>query len=490
MSALGIELCDAGFQAAVMDGATPRNPAAPDMQGPLDWMGLAFHDGRDSWYGRGAEDAWFVKPRQVAHGIWARLSRESSDLNVEGKAPSFSQLAYFFLRDYLARVPDAAGAGKIVIAVPGAYLKDEATEDEKIGLLLGMIAELKLPLAGIIDMACASLCDPRIEYFDSTMPVVVVDVHLHGAEVTLLRSEGRLQRAGYTYLPQLGFAELLRHLTMAIGNRFLRHTTFDILEDGRIEQVFYRQVKDFLLSGAAEQHFQINTANRAYQMPATREQLLGDAGAFVQSLAQGVQAVLGKSGLRPEQCTVALSGRAAALPGVASRFRAAGLGRLLRLPVGAAAAGAASLAGEWSLPADLVEVPVVRQVPVDLRQRVSRAQWEARLTKAVRVVAKERPSHVICDGIGRGINGRSAFLIGSSHAKADCVLPEEFDKAGEDCLIRLEAEAGQLWMLEPREGEPAMRTLIEAGDRLTVRCGEAETELLFACCDGGGRRDH
>lgn len=490
MKHCGIELCDAGFQTAVWDGQELGNPAAAGLQGPLDWMGFAYHDGKEFTFGRAAEDAWLIHPRQVAHNIWGRLSRETSNLLVDGRPVPVSQLCYFFLRDYLTRVPEAADGERLVLAVPGGYLKDEATEDEKVGLLLGMASDSKLRLAGLLDMACAALCDPRLDYFDPASPVVVVDIHLHATELTLVRGVGQPRADSYSHLPRLGYAELLRQLTTSMGNRFLRHTTFDILEDGRVEQVFYRQTKDFLLSGAAEVHYQINTANRAYQMAANREQLATDAAAFVQSLQQGVQALAQTSGVRAEQCTIALTARAVALPGVVARLRAAGLGRILRLPVGAAAAGAATVAAEWPVPGDLADVAVVRHVPLDLTKRARPAQWEARLVKAPRPAAQPRPTHVVCEGVGHGINGGSAYSIGSSHAKPDCVLPEEFDRAGDSCLIRLEREGDQFWLLEPREGEPPMRTAIESGDRLTVRCGAAEAELLFVHCQEAGRGRH
>src|SRR5581483_11039458 len=102
-------------------------------------------------------------------------------------------------------------------------------------------------------------------------------------------TEEKLGRKDFLHLPHSGYAQLLKHFTSTMGNRFLRHTAFDILEDGRIEQTFFRQTKDFLLGEAPEHRYQINTATRTYEMIAKREQLASDAQQFVQSLVQGLQ---------------------------------------------------------------------------------------------------------------------------------------------------------------------------------------------------------
>src|SRR5690606_12096406 len=148
MSILGIELCDAGFEAAVFQEGEVRYPLL-EVGGPLGWLGLAAHDGSKTTFGSAAEDLWYARPKQVTHDFWSRLSHEASPLGPAGRPQSYSQLAYYFLRDYYSRVAAVTGApDKPVLAVSGEYLLDAATEEERIGLLLGMADELKLPLAG------------------------------------------------------------------------------------------------------------------------------------------------------------------------------------------------------------------------------------------------------------------------------------------------------------------------------------------------------
>ncbi len=493
MATLGIELCDAGLQVA---SAEMNDPAllGTGAAGSPDWPGFAYHDGRKFHFGRAAEDVWFVQPRSVVNTFLLKLAHEPSPLAVAGKPASFSELAYLFLSDFSRQLATLAGSvQKVVLAVPGSYLKDITTEEEKVGLLLGMAGELKLPLAGIIDMACASLCDPRAGGFNPSLPVVVLDVHLHGAEFTLLTTGTQLERKKFIHLPQSGFAQLLKHLNGTMGNRFLRHTAFDILADGRIEQTFYRQTKDFLLGGEAECRFQVNTANRNYEMLVKHEQFVADAQGFVTALVHALQLFVPGSSHGPEACTIALTDRAACLPGLETRLRSAGFGRLLRLPRGAAAAGAACIGEKrLSVPADLADVAVETSVPAGDARRAVGAPWEARLHRARLPDPRPMPTHAVIDGIGHILGGNGSLTLGAASACADVVLPEVFNAAG-DCLVQLVREGGRLWFVDtapPPAGatgaQSLLRTVVEAGDHMVIRSGAHAAEVLFVHLAGSG----
>jgi hypothetical protein len=484
MAILGIELCDAGFEAAVFAEAEVRYPLV-EGGGPLGWLGLACQDGAQTAFGAPAEEIWYARPKQVTHDFWSRLSHEASPLGPAGRPQSYSQLAYFFLRDYYNRVTAVTGAPeKTVLAVPGDYLLDAATEEERIGLLLGMAAELKLPLAGIVDMAVAALCDPRLEYFDRSLPLLVIDIQMRGAELTLLRgdAEGRLGRQDFAKVSHTGCNDLLRHLTGTMANRFLRHTTFDIQEDGRIAQAFYRQTKEFLISGVMGYHYQINTGTRTYELIATRDQLEADLVAFNQSVIQGAQAILQKSAGRAPRCTVALTARAGLLAGLPLALHTAGITRVLHLPPGAAASGAARLGATRDMPAEIDDVPVETIAPAELLPRQSAERLMVRFIKARRPTLARRPTHALCEGLGHVLDGQKVFTIGPAALSPDLTLPEEFDAIGSGGQILLEQADGLWWLPPSLATQLHERTLVEAGDRLTIHHGLHETEVLFAYC--------
>jgi hypothetical protein len=489
MATIGLELCDAGLLAALSERGEPQLLDVPDRNGAADWPGFAYVENTTLSFGRAAEDMWFVHPRRVAHNFWARLAHEPSPLAIGTKPASFSELAFFFLREFTEHLKTTAPAmDRLVLALPGSYLKDPATEEEKVGLLLGMAGELKLPLAGMIDLSCAALCDPRATGFNPALPVIVVDLNLDGADLTLFTADEQLARKDFIHLPQLGLVQLLKQLTGTMGNRFLRHTAFDILEDGRIEQTFYRQTKDFLVGGTSEYRFHINTATRGYEMIAKREQLIADAHAFASSLVQALQSFIRNSPHGAEPCTIALTDRAGLLPGLETRLRTAGFMRQLRLPRGAAACGAARIAeSRMQVTGDLGDVPLEIAVPIADTKRVASVQWDARLQKNRDGTPRVSPTHAILSGIGHVIGRSPRFTIGLAELGADVPLPESFGAAS-DCTVSLVQESGRLWFVDTPAGRPpngddtAGRMPIDAGDRLTVRCGISTAEILFAHC--------
>lgn len=493
MPTIGLELCDAGFLTAASDHSDTKLLAIADSKGATDWPGFAYHEGSHFSFGRTAEDMWFVHPRRVAHAFWSKLAHDTvSTLNIPTRSPSGSELSFFFLREFIQQLIAASGPlEKIVLAVPGSYLKDAAAEEEKVGLLLGMAAELKLPLAGIVDMACAALCDPRAPGFNPTLPVVVVDVHLEGADFTVLTVEERLERKNFFHLPNSGYAHLLKHLTATMGNRFLRHTAFDILEDGRVEQIFFRQTKNFMVSGAQEHRYQINTATRNYELLAKHEQLTSDANAFVATLVHGVQSFVDHAALAPGLCTVALSARSAGVPGLEAKLRAVGFSRQIRLPAGAAAAGAARIGvNRLAVSSDLSDVAVEIAMPLSDTRRAATRAWELRFQKARHSESRPAPTHAIIEGLGHALGSGARFTIGAANARPNLTLPASF--CGDDCLIPLVRDAGRLWFIDPtivHSGEVTPRVPVETGDRLSLKTGAVSAEVLFAYCPEAHRQD-
>jgi hypothetical protein len=189
------------------------------------------------------------------------------------------------------------------------------------------------------------------------------------------------------------------------------------------------------------------------------------------------------------------------LPGLEARLRSAGFHRLLRLPAGAAACGAARIGDSKSgASSDLADVPVDTNVPLALARRSAAAAWEARLQKFRAPGPRPAPTHVILDGIGFAIGGTGRFTIGVPGIGADLTLPDTFSGA-EDCIIPLVREGGRLWYVDNAAARPAgsqttpplptARTAIEAGDRLTIRSGSVSTDVLFAPCGvANGSRAH
>src|SRR4051812_4299228 len=120
MSSLGIEMCDAGFQAASCDQQESKCLSVVDASGVAEWPGFAYYDGERYHFGRAAEDQWFVHPRRVAHTFWARVAHEASTIGPIGKPASFSELAFHFFHEFNERTNALAPkTEKVILAVPG-----------------------------------------------------------------------------------------------------------------------------------------------------------------------------------------------------------------------------------------------------------------------------------------------------------------------------------------------------------------------------------
>lgn len=479
MPTLGLELSDAGLIAALgaAAGSDPQPLLVPDRQGARDWPGYACSDGKTVTLGRAAEDLWFVHPRRIDLQFWARLGHDPSALQVNGKTLSSSELALLFLREFLARLEPVAGKpGRVFLAVPGAYLRDPAIEEERIGLLLGLAHELKLPLIGVIDAGLAALRDPRGPGCDPSLPAVLVDAGLTGADLTLLQPRaGRLARGAHVHLPQAGLATLRRQLTAALGNRFLRQTAFDILTDGRVEQAFFRQVHDFLHGDAPEHRFVIGTGTRTYEMNAKREQLAADAPGPAAAIAQGLQDLLARRTGGPAPGTVALTHRAARIPGLEARLRAVTPARILRLPPQAAAVGAALLGlAAADAPADLAEVPVWTELDLDVVTPIPAGSWRLRVARRSTGHPESAPTHLVLGGIAHPLPRQRRLTFGPPSADPDLPLPLP---AGSPAWTLM--QEGGRWVLAGAEEPDAPLT---AGDRLELAIGEEKTELLLVRC--------
>ena len=186
-----------------------------------------------------------------------------------------------------------------------------------------------------------------------------------------------------------------------------------------------------------------------------------------------------------------MSARSAGVPGLEAKLRAVGFLRQIRLPAGAAAAGAARIgANRLTVAGDLSEVPVEVAMPLSDTRRVAARAWELRFQKARRSEPLPAPTHAIIEGLGHPLGTGARFTIGATNARPNLALPDSF--CGDDCLIPLVREAGRLWFVDPtsgKNGEATPRVPVETGDRLSLKAGTASAEVLFAHCPDAHRQD-
>ena len=200
-------------------------------------------------------------------------------------------------------------------------------------------------------------------------------------------------------------------------------------------------------------------------MLAKREQLTTDAPSFVATLVQGLQSFLHNSPHACEPCTIALTARAAQSAGPRARLAPAGFHRILRLPAGAAACGAARIGESRLKPAeDLSDVPVETAVPLRLAPFRRRAVGSAAAKTSRLRSPRPAPTHAILEGIGHAIGTAIRVHHWRRRVGADVALPDAFGSCGR-LRVPLVREGDRLWFVDShraRPPEPALRRLARA----------------------------
>ncbi len=493
MNIIGIELNDEGILASLRkdDGEVERIILG---ESNLDsrWPGFILNNGNGFLIGREAEDLSLVHPRQVNSHFWEELSHSPSALGGDEGFFSFSELAYHSLKAMAERLSNVTDDfDKLVLAVPGSYLEASLGGDEKIGLLLGMIADLDLPLVKIVDMACAGLHAGIGGTFSGDLPVVHVDVHLHSAQITVLNGGVKLKRERFFRIPGLGYARVMSLLVSAIADRLLRETSFDVSEDRQLEQSLYDRLKAILFfrDKSKEAVIQIQGNMRARQMKLTRDMLRSDLRAFVDPLCSVLEKAVNESGASIGRCCIVLSERASRIRGLEAKLWSLGYKNVEKLSEGAASVGAAHLGIESTVVSDLADVPVVKEVTVMIDPTKAKTfDPEHFFIKNDQISSENSviPSHVVMNGVAYALSKEDGFIIGDGGNGTEVDLKVSSDESIVAGLNFRVTRRGDILSVEAdgqEESVDGSGIQVGVGDRLRVPSGDSAVDLLFIYVD-------
>jgi hypothetical protein len=309
----------------------------------------------------------------------------------------------------------------VLLAVPAGYSR------EQLGLLLGVINETGVPVAGLVDAALAA-CSLEA----APARVLHLDLELHQALLTVLEYSGGehpgLKRSRYEISLRHGLLGIQQTLVQFIAESFVRKTRFDPLHDAATEQRLYDQLPAWLaeLQQSEQVTLSFQFADRDLQLEIERAQLIAAAEAHYVELLRLVQ------GARVAGIPIDLrvSQRVAAMPGLLERFQTLRDCAIQVLPPAAAALGALQFDSAIRRPAD--SLALVYQLPV------ARAQTaETRAADPEATPPQLRPTHVLFQGrawsiteqpltIGWAVDGRRRALVLPSAlpgiSRAHCTL--------------------------------------------------------------------
>ncbi|MGA1371152.1 MAG: hypothetical protein ACO3Z6_06100 [Pseudomonadales bacterium] len=275
---------------------------------------VALMEERRIIFGQAALARARMQPRQVNQHYLARMNADPLPTRSR-LARSHADLVYLHLQELVQHV-DAP----LIIATPAVYSTDQ------LGILLGILEQATLRVAGFVDSAVAAA---------SLVPVSGsawhLDVLLQRAVLTRLDLEGeQLSRAGVEEFTECGLARLVDNAVNAVAGHFVRETRFDPLHAAATEQQLYDQIFKVMTAGSEPEPVREPALELAFEIrQGTQTRRVDLQGTVLDSaVAQRLGAIAGRL---PRGSHLLLSARAARLPGLATTLERSGL-RLERLP--------------------------------------------------------------------------------------------------------------------------------------------------------------
>ncbi len=235
-----------------------------------------------------------IHPRQVNQQYFSRLSADP--LPVPGRrARNHADLVYLHLMTFKPLVE--AEGGDVLLAVPGILSPDQ------LGVLLGVLQELGIGVAGFVDAAVAAMST-----HDVPARAYHLDVMLQRAVITAIDSETELSKTSAQEVPECGLTRLLDAWINVIADRFVSETRFDPLHAAATEQQLFNQVYDWIERGAGDRELvvEIIHADHTRRVELGRGVLEDKANQRMRQLADVV----------PRGAELFLSARSARLPGL------------------------------------------------------------------------------------------------------------------------------------------------------------------------------
>lgn len=288
-----------------------------------------------------------VKPRRIQNRYWSNL-RTTPLADRRFQHLSAADLVSRQLEQVWSHV---AGSGdQLVFAVP-PYMSSE-----NLGLLLGIAAELKIPVVAMVDAAVAAT---RREY-KGAVPTHL-DISLHAALLTRLQQSGLVQVDRSEVVEDCGAAALYDAWIALIAEAFVQQSRFDPLHTAETEQMLQDRLQGWLAAAASGQAVTLNVEYRGITHSAEIESLefVAAAAPIYHRIVSSLRALYRAD----ETPALQLSDRAARMPGLADILSARVGGELFLQEPGATARGLLSRCRD--LPVSDTAVSLIRQLPWD-----------------------------------------------------------------------------------------------------------------------------
>ena len=354
------------------------------------------------------------------------------------------------------------GDDQIAAAVP-AYMGKE-----NLGLLLGIAAELGIPVVAMVDTAVAAT---RREYVGAVP--VHVDVSLHATTLTRIAQSGQAQVDRSEVVEDSGIMALRDAWIALIADAFVQQSRFDPLHTAETEQMLQDRLDGWLSAIAAGDRVTLQIEYRDIKHEAEIESLeiVAAAAPIYHRIVSSLRALYRAD----ETPALQLSDRAATLLGFADTLSARVGGDTYLLEPGATARGLLSRCR--TLPLDSKSVSLVRQLLWD--------QAPIETQQAGKQDDSGQPTHLLFDSIAYLIDAQP-LTLGSKPGEAarsidlqqempgvsrrHCTLQQE----NSQCIVRDHSRYGTFLNGHRIEGS----AVLQVGDLIRVGTPGYELSLI------------
>jgi hypothetical protein len=470
---LALEIIDAGLTLARRAGES--GDAALDVL--LEAPGVAILEEAATLTGAQAAQRARLQPLLAHANFWRGLSTESLT-RPSRLARTTADLAFAQSEALLASYK--AQGESVLLAIPAGYSR------EQLGLLLGIVNETGVPVAGLVDAALAA-CSLE----PSPPRLLHLDLELHQAILTVLEYTGGeragLKRSRYEIALRHGVLGIQQTWLQFIAENFVRKTRFDPLHDAATEQRLVDQLPGWLQQLQQQERITLpmQFGERPLEIEVERAQFIAAVEphyAELQRLVQGARV----AGMQIE---LRVSPRIAALPGLLERLKTLRDCAIQVLPSAAAAQGALQYETAIRRPADALAL--IYQLPTT---RAASADTTASPIEST--PAQLRPTHVLFQGrawtiteqpliVGWSVNGGARALVlptsSPGVSRAHCTLVRRNGAV----MVEDHSTYGSY----VNEERVAGRTALTVGDRLRLGSPGITLELIQLVSDDGAPQD-
>ena len=402
MGLLAVHVNDAGISVLDADKVLYREPGFALLEDEgLSTGSAAFNEAR-------------LKPRRIQHRYWSNLTtapladRRFAHL-------SAADLASRQLEQIWTQVQQRAD--RVVIAVP-AYM-----QAANLGLLLGIAAELQLPIVAMVDAAVAAT---RREY-QGAVPAHV-DLSLHSAIVSRISQPGQAQVDKSAVIEDCGLIALYDAWIALIAEAFVKQSRFDPLHTAETEQMLQDSLEQWLAAAVAGEQVAMSIEYRGISHEAVVEslELIATAAPFYHRIVSSLRALYRAD----ETPALQLADRAARLPGLADMLAARVGGEVFLQEPGATARGLLSRCRDMQK--NETAVSLLKSLPWD--------QSPVAIRSAAVAAPSGQPTHVLFENTAYSIDARPLNL-GSQRADNGRSIELRQDMPGvsrHHCSLQLE----------------------------------------------------